>query len=549
MSLCLVRTRALLGLRAVPVTVEVHLANGLPAFTLVGLADTEVKESRERVRAALLSSGLDFPHNKRVTVNLAPADLPKDSGRFDLPIAVGLLAASGQIDAGKAARYEFAGELSLSGELRPVRGALAISLALQAEQECSARNPADHPAPAPDAVSATGEQPAPLMGASPGQPAPSQLVLPPGSAEEAALVPGAQVWRARHLSDVVAHLQADTAATADPPDPAGWQRLAPRVPTASPGGAGDLADVKGQTGARRALEIAAAGGHSLLMVGPPGSGKSMLAQRFAGLLPDMSLQECLESAAVSSLAGHFDLTRWSLRPTRAPHHSASAVALVGGGSPPRPGEVSLAHHGVLFLDELPEFPRSALEALREPLESGHITISRAARSAQFPARFQLVAAMNPCPCGWLGAAQRACRCTPEQIARYQSRLSGPLLDRIDLQVEVPALGPQDLLQAQAGEGSETVRTRCSAARARAQARQGYPNQALSGSDIDRHAGLSAEAGQFLQRAATRLGWSARATHRTLKVARTIADLADAAQVDTAHVAEAVQYRRALPGAS
>ncbi|HYF43065.1 MAG TPA: YifB family Mg chelatase-like AAA ATPase, partial [Ramlibacter sp.] len=333
MSLSLVRSRALLGLTAAQVTVEVHLANGLPSFTLVGLADVEVKEARERVRSALLTCGLDFPHNKRITVNLAPADLPKDSGRFDLPIALGILAASGQVDAGRLAGHEFAGELSLSGELRPVRGALAMSLALRG--------------------------------------ADAQLVLPPGSAEEAALVPGARVWRARHLLDVVRRFQADPAG--EPGE--GWSRVMGEPPMAQ-ARYPDLADVKGQAAAKRALEIAAAGGHSLLLVGPPGSGKSMLAQRFAGLLPPMTVDEALECAAVASLAGRFSLAQWGLRPTCSPHHSASSVALVGGGSPPRPGEISLAHQGVLFLDELPEFPRAALEALREPLETGCITIAR-----------------------------------------------------------------------------------------------------------------------------------------------------------------------------
>jgi magnesium chelatase family protein len=506
----LVQSRALVGLEAAAVTVEVHLGNGLPQFTLVGLADTEVKEARERVRAALLTCGLEFPHNRRITVNLAPAERPKDSGRFDLPIALGILAASGQIEGSRLDGHEFAGELSLSGELRPVRGALATSLALHAG---GAR---------------------------------ATLVLPPESAEEAALVPGAHVVRARHLLEVVRHFAPRPQEPADEAG-AGWTPLA----AGAPGAAAhypDLADVKGQAGARRALEIAAAGGHSLLLVGPPGAGKSMLAQRFAGLLPPMTVAQALESAAIASLAGRFSLGHWAQRPTCAPHHSASAVALVGGGSPPRPGEISLSHHGVLFLDELPEFPRAALEALREPLETGRITIARAARRSEFPARFQLVAAMNPCPCGWLGSA-RACRCTPEQVARYQGRLSGPLLDRIDLHVEVPAVAPAELLDAPAGEPTACVQSRCVAARAFAMARQGKENQGLQGAEIDTHATPCAAAGAFLRQAAARLGWSARSTHRVLKVARTIADLAGSATVETVHLAEAVQYRRGLSRAT
>jgi magnesium chelatase family protein len=507
MSLALVQSRALLGLQAPAVTVEVHLANGLPSFTLVGLAEVEVKEARERVRSALQNAGLEFPHNKRITVNLAPADLPKDSGRFDLPIALGILAASGQIDGSRLAGHEFAGELSLSGELRPVRGALATSLALQTRHIST------------------------------------QLVLPPGSAEEAALVPDAQVVRARHLLDVVrAFLPPGTPAPEGDDD--GFTRLQP-TPMATGLQGPDMADVKGQAMAKRALEIAAAGGHSVLMAGPPGSGKSMLAQRFAGLLPPMAVQEALESAAISSLAGRFSPERWGLRPTGQPHHTASAVALVGGGSPPRPGEISLAHHGVLFLDEFPEFTRAALEALREPLETGHITISRAAQRADFPARFQMVAAMNPCPCGFLGSTQRACRCTPDQISRYQGKLSGPLLDRIDLHVEVPAVPSEQLLKAPPGESSAAIRERVVQARERALARQGKTNQALQGQEIDEHLHLDDAAAKFLNTAAARLGWSARSTHRALKVARTIADLAGADATAVGHVAEAVQYRRVL----
>ena len=507
MSLSLVHSRALLGLDARPVCVEVHLANGLPSFTLVGLAETEVKEARERVRSAIQNTGLEFPGNKRITVNLAPADLPKDSGRFDLPIALGILAASGQIDASKLAGYEFAGELSLGGDLRPVRGALAMSLALAGD----------------------GEGPAP------------RLVLPTSSAQEAGLVPGAEIYAAHHLLDVVRQFLPGDA----PPETLpGWSRVEP-VEQKQHSHYADMADVKGQAAARRALEIAAAGGHSVLMMGAPGSGKSMLAQRFAGLLPAMTTAEALESAAVVSLGGRFTLEQWAIRPTCSPHHTASAVALVGGGSPPRPGEISLAHRGVLFLDELPEFPRAALEALREPLESGHITISRAAQRAEFPARFQLIAAMNPCPCGYLGSSLRACRCSPDQVSRYQGKLSGPLLDRIDLHVEVGALAADQLINTPPGENTAAIRERVVLARERALERQGSTNQALEGQAIDQQCKLDEAAAKFLKTAAARLGWSGRSIHRCLKVARTIADLASARTVQLTHVAEAVQYRRAL----
>ena len=514
MSLSLVRSRALLGLEAHPVCVEVHLANGLPSFTLVGLAETEVKEARERVRSAIQNTGLEFPSNKRITVNLAPADLPKDSGRFDLPIALGILAASGQIDANKLDGFEFAGELSLGGDIRSVRGALAMSLALSRQ---------------PGAAEGAGVTRRP------------KLVLPDASADEAALVPDAEIYGVQHLLDVVRQfLPGDLTLEPQP----GWRRVLPMPRPAQPAYR-DMADVKGQAAARRALEIAAAGGHSVLMMGPPGSGKSMLAQRFAGLLPAMTTAEALECAAVASLVGRFSMDQWAVRPTGSPHHTASAVALVGGGSPPRPGEISLAHRGVLFLDELPEFPRAALEALREPLESGTITISRAASRAEFPARFQLVAAMNPCPCGYLGSNLRACRCTPDQVSRYQGKLSGPLLDRIDLHVEVGALAANELVNTPPGEATVPIRARAEAARARAIARQGSSNQALEGQAIDAQCRLDDSAAKFLNTAAARLGWSGRSIHRCLKVARTIADLAGAATVQITHVAEAVQYRRAL----
>ena len=503
MSFAIVHSRALDALQAQAVTVEVHLANGLPSFTLVGLAETEVKESRERVRAALLQSGFAFPHNKRITVNLAPADLPKESGRFDLPIALGILAAAGQVDPARLEGFEFAGELSLAGELRPVRGALALALAVRG---------------------AEGSR---------------RLVLPTESARAAAQVAGLDIRAADSLLQVVQSLQ---------PDADALPRALP-LPRATAAAGADLREVKGQAGAKRALEIAAAGAHSLLLVGPPGTGKSMLASRLSGILPAMDEAEALASAALQGLATQgFDARAFGRRPFRAPHHSASAVALVGGGSPPRPGEISLAHGGVLFLDELPEFPRAALEALREPLESGLITISRAARQAAYPARFQLVAAMNPCPCGWLGAfaaTGKHCRCTPDAIARYQGRLSGPLLDRIDLQVEVHAVKPEQLMAEPDGEDSATVAARVAAARQRQMRRQAVPNAAIEPGRIDALCALDAAAARFAQSAASRLHWSSRSLHRALKVARTIADLAGADTIGTAHVAEALQLRRSL----
>jgi magnesium chelatase family protein len=515
MTLAVVKSRALDGLQAPEVTVEVHLANGLPCFTLVGLADTEVKEARERVRAALAHCGLDFPHNKRITVNLAPADLPKESGRFDLPMAVGILAAMGEIDASRLEGLEFVGELSLGGEVRPVRGALAMAMAVRRQPPTQRR----------------------------------ALVLPVASASEAALVNDVALQPVAHLADVVAALRPSTGA-AWPIAPAGpgGGALHPGeggAPVGLPGP--DLREVRGQGAAKRALEVAAAGNHSLLMVGPPGTGKSMLAHRLPSILPPLTPEEALESAAVLSLAGQFRPERWRQRVVRAPHHSASGVALVGGGSPPRPGEISLAHRGVLFLDELPEFSRAALEALREPLETGHIAIVRAARRSEFPARFQLLAAMNPCPCGHLGNPLKACRCTPEQVARYQARLSGPLLDRIDVQVEVPVVPAEVLAAAPEGDASARVAERVARARSLQWQRQACLNADLSADGLQAHGGLQAAAARLLQQACTRFAWSGRGYFRVFRLARTLADLAGSEGVEPGHVAEAIQYRRALAG--
>ena len=491
MSLAVLRSRALAGMAAPEVTVEVHIAAGLPSFTLVGLPDTEVKEARDRVRAALQNCRFDFPQ-KRITVNLAPADLPKESGRFDLPIALGILIASGQIQARDIDQYEFAGELALGGELRSIHGALAMCAAVAGEGRT--------------------------------------FVLPQGNAEEAGLVRKISILPAGNLLEVCAHLAGQQ------PLPLQESRIngtAPHYP--------DLAEVRGQAAAKRALEVAAAGGHSLLMSGPPGAGKSMLAQRFPGLLPEMEDDEALEAAAIHSLAGTFATTQWRQRPFRSPHHSASAPALVGGGSVPRPGEISLAHHGVLFLDELPEFDRRVLEALREPLESGNIHVARAGQRASFPARFQLIAAMNPCPCGHLGEAR--CRCTPDQVARYRGKLSGPLLDRIDLILDVVPVTEAEVSTRSGGDSTATVRARVSKARERQLARQGKANALLGPDEIERHCAVDAPGEQLLKRAFSQLDLSARGYHRILKVARSIADLASSTGIGAPHIAEAIQYRR------
>ncbi|MCC7115433.1 MAG: YifB family Mg chelatase-like AAA ATPase [Burkholderiales bacterium] len=503
MSLAVVVSRALTGMEAPAVSVEVHLAGGLPGVQVVGLPEAEVRESRDRVRAALQTAHFEFP-NRRITVNLAPADLPKESGRFDLPIALGILAASQQIPAAALERHEFAGELALTGELRAVRGALAM-----------------------------------VLGARPDGRA---FVLPRASAAEAALVPGATVYAAGSLLEVCAHLK-------------GTARLPAVEPVAPPpsGGASgvDLADVRGQHLAKRALEIAAAGGHSMLLSGPPGAGKSMLAQRLPTLLPPLTESEALEVAAIASIAGRFDPSRWRERPYRSPHHTASPVALCGGGGHPRPGEISLAHRGVLFLDELPEWERRALEVLREPIESGVVHIARAARQASFPAQFQLIAAMNPCPCGWLGHASGRCRCTPERVAGYRARISGPLIDRIDLAIDVPALPPADIASDDGearGEPSAAVRARVIVARERQIARPGTLNARLAVGELARAVCVDPAAQALAQRAMARFGLSARGYHRMLKVARTIADLAGDDTVGPKAMGEAVGYRRFDDGA-
>ena len=495
MVLAVVHSRAQVGIESPAVTVEVHLANGLPNLSIVGLPEAAVKESKDRVRAALLNANFEFPA-RRITVNLAPADLPKEGGRFDLPIALGILAASGQLPTAELDGYEFLGELALTGKLRPVRGALTAALATRLSKR--------------------------------------KLLVPAVNAPEAALVEGVEILGARHLLDVTAHFAHE-------------RRLEPiplQRPAANRTDAPDLADIKGQYHAKRALEIAAAGGHSLLLIGPPGAGKTMLATRLPGILPPMTDDEALEVAAIESAHRGFSVERWRQRPFRAPHHTASGVALVGGGSHPRPGEISLAHRGVLFLDELPEFDRGVLEVLREPLESGAITISRAARQSEFPARFQLIAAMNPCPCGYLGEESGRCRCSEERVAGYRTRISGPLLDRIDMHVEVPAV-PREILLAPRTRTEETsaiVRARVEAVRLRQHERRGCANFALTNKQVEDACRLDAAAQALIAQAMQRLALSARAYHRILKVALTIADLADSVTIAPAHLAEAIQYR-------
>jgi magnesium chelatase family protein len=490
MPYAVVHSRADQGLTAPAVRVEVDLANGLPAFTVVGMPETAVRESKDRVRSALVNSLFDFP-DRRITVNLAPADLPKGGGRFDLPIALGILAASGQLPPAALGATECIGELALDGGLRAVRGAVAATLA----------------------ATDSGRR----------------LILPPVTAERAARVPGSRIVSAPDLLSLCASLReprtALVRAVQDPADPA-------------PGA--DLADVVGQGAARRALEIAAAGGHNLLFVGPPGTGKSLLASCLPGILPTPAAPEQLEILALHDLQGGASAHG---RPFRAPHHSASAAALVGGGSIPRPGEVSLAHGGVLFLDELPEFSRHTLDMLREPLETGAIVLSRARCRLRYPARFQLVAAMNPCPCGYAGDPRRSCRCTPARRDAYAARVSGPLLDRLDLQLRVDRGATSELLADSAtAESSGAVRKRVENASARQQERQGCANAQLTGVALRSHCALTRDRRRLLEQAAERLHLSARGVHRCLRVARTIADLGGAECIDDAALGEALSYR-------
>ncbi|PYC09851.1 ATP-dependent protease [Pseudomonas protegens] len=493
MSLAIIHSRAQVGVQAPAVSVEVHLANGLPSLTLVGLPEAAVKESKDRVRSAILNAGFNFPP-RRITLNLAPADLPKDGGRFDLAIALGILAASVQVPALALDNIECLGELALSGEVRAVRGVLPAALAARK--------------------------------------AGRTLLVPRANAEEACLASGLEVIAVDHLLEAVAHFNGH--APLPPYVSDGLQENHTPYP--------DLREVQGQLAAKRALLVAAAGAHNLLFSGPPGTGKTLLASRLPGLLPPLQEDEALEVAAIQSVSSHKPLHHWPQRPFRQPHHSASGPALVGGGSKPRPGEITLAHHGVLFLDELPEFDRKVLEVLREPMESGQIVISRARDRLQFPARFQLVAAMNPCPCGYLGDPNGRCRCTPEQIQRYRNKLSGPLLDRIDLHLtvarEATALNPEP----QPGDDSASAAARVAQARELQRQRQGCANAHLDLPGLRRHCRLSTADERWLEAACERLDLSLRAAHRLLKVARTLADLEQAARINREHLAEALHYR-------